>query len=350
MLFNLSPQKLINGFKTALACLIGYLLYLFSPLPQAQWILITILVVMSAQTSVGSLFIKAKYRFLGTVCGALAAILIIFICGQNHIALGVALFVMFMIFTYIASSPGDVSYMGTLGSVTIATIILNSGASIMVAGERFTEIVLGICVAFLVSYFIFPIRSHTLFVKNLSTALHYLHEYFEHCFQDPVENDQELLLDVDEKMFGIFAQQRRLIYETGWEFGKSRKDKSIFKQIFNVERRIYRAINLMYYSLHATPESRRIIQSLQGFEKLRLKISDFLEQLSHLVKTGSMQEIEFLIADLTNEMENDFKQSLHAQDYVNAVNTHTFFFGAKFILRELKVLTESVGKISYLRK
>ena len=47
----------------------------------------TTLVVMSAQTTIGSLFIKAKMRFLGTVCGTAASMAIIFLCGNSPVAL-----------------------------------------------------------------------------------------------------------------------------------------------------------------------------------------------------------------------------------------------------------------------
>ncbi len=341
--------KLINSFKTALACLIGYALYLWTPLPEAQWILITIVVVMSAQTSIGSLFIKAKMRFWGTVCGTVAAVIIILVCGNHHLALAIALFIIFMIFTYIASTPGDISYVGTLGSVTVAIIILNPYISMTIAGERFVEILLGISISFLVSYLVFPIRSHTMFIKSLISTLNYISEHFEQSFEEPKLEVEETLLDVNEKVLGIFAQQRRLIHETGLELGKSRKDKFIFQRVLNSERRIYRAINLMYYSLHAAPISRNMIQSLSGFDRLKQEVTQFLNQLSNAVKSGSTKEVDFLLTGLIDYIENDFKKIMHTQEYLHVSYAHTFLFGTKFLLKELKVLTETVGEINYLR-
>src|SRR5262245_30678746 len=102
---DFSSPRIINSFKTALACLIGYGLVLWTPLPQSQWIVITILVVMSAQTSIGSLFIKAKMRFWGTVCGAVVSVGIILLCDNHPPSLAAAIFISTLIFAYVAGIP-----------------------------------------------------------------------------------------------------------------------------------------------------------------------------------------------------------------------------------------------------
>lgn len=343
--FDVTSPKVINSFKTALACLLGYLIVIWTPLPESQWIVITIIVVMSAQTSIGSLFIKAKMRFWGTTCGALAALAIILICANHQLGIAISLFLVTLFFTYIAGTPGDVSYVGTLGSVTVVIIILNPNANLAVVGHRFIEIVLGIVLSFLVSNFIFPIRSHTIFLTNLYNTLFYLHEYFNSCFKEPPTDTQESYIDLNEKILGIFAQQRRLIQETGLEFGKKRKDKSIFQQVMNAERRVYRAINLIYYSLHASPSTRELIQSLQAFATFKQEISQFLLHLSEAVKSKRAKELDFLMGDSTDLMEHDFQKIMPSKDYLHISNVNTFLFAAKFLTAELKALTVAISRI-----
>lgn len=345
-MIGFSPPKVIHGFKTALACLIGYMLVLITHWPQAQWIVITILVVMSAQPNVGSLFIKAKMRFWGTVFGALAAIITVILC-HNPAELAIALFVFTLIFSYVACNPGDISYVGTLGSVTLVIIILGPHANLSAAGERFIEIIVGIILSVLVSQFVFPIRSHTVFLKNLGSTLAYFYEYFENCFQKNVPDINDHLLDMNEKMLVTFSQQRRLILETGLELGKSRKDKIIFQEILNAERRVYRAINLMYYGFHAAPESMQIIESLPGFENFKRDISHFLMQLTTAVEKRSIQEIDFLVEKLADILEDDFKDIRLTQEFRHVAGVYTFLFGAKFLAQGLKNLTLNLGKIKF---
>jgi uncharacterized membrane protein YgaE (UPF0421/DUF939 family) len=333
MIMSLSLPKVIHGFKTALACVIGYLLYLFTPLPQAQWIIITILVVMSAQTTVGGILIKAKMRMLGTILGATASVLIIILSKGDSTGIGIGLFFSIMIFTYIASRPGDVNYVGTLGSVTVAIILLNNEISLTMAGERFIEITLGIVLSFLVSYFVFPIRAHTLFINNLAETINQLCRHFEHSS----------FPDDDEKMLGIFFQQKRLIYETGLELGKARKDKPVFKKVFDIERRIYRAINMMLYTKRGMDEESANLY----IKNLRAPLSECFQALSSSAKTGILQPVQIGgdLDRLHQKVTEEIKEMSPTDEH-----QYAFLFSLKFLISELKNLNEGITKINYLKK
>lgn len=346
---HFSNPKIIHSFKTALACLIGYFLVRWTPLPQSQWIVITILVVMSAQPSVGSLFVKAKMRFWGTVFGALASAIIILLCHNNYLGLAVAIFIFTAVFSYIASIPGDVSYVGTLGSVTVIIIILSENPTLTIAGQRFIEIFLGIAISFLVSQFVFPIRSHNMFLKSLGSTLLDLHEYFEHCFETNAAELDADLIDMNDKILVTFSQQRRFIQETGLELGKLRKDKTVFQTILHTEGKIYQAINTIYHGFHANLESKALIQSLTGFNRFKQEMSLFLLQLSQAVRSGAVKEIRFLIAESADFMENDFRKITSTIEYSHIEGVHTFLFGVKFLLKELKSFTGTISKIHYSR-
>ncbi|MBS0350145.1 MAG: FUSC family protein [Proteobacteria bacterium] len=339
--YYFSLPRVINCFKTALACVVGYLIYLFTPLPQAQWIIITVLVVMSAQTTVGGIFIKAQMRLLGTIFGAAVAILIIFLCkNQNtELIIGIGLFVSIMSFTYIASRAGDISYVGTLGSVTVAIILLNKEISLSMAGERFFEIVFGILLSFLVSYFVFPIRSHNLFINNLADTINHLRDYFERCFHQSMKTHSSFF-DEDEKILGIFVQQKRLIYETGLEFGKARTDKTVFKRIFNIERRIYRAINMILYSIRGIEET----VADTYFENFQKNISGCFSDLSALVKSGMIKssDIEMKLAALEQAVLEKMQQLDLKDEY-----QYSLIFSLKFLINELKNLNSTIPQIKY---
>jgi len=338
---DISSPGTINSFKTALACLIGYLLVLWTALPESQWIVVTILVVMSAQASIGSLFIKVKMRFWGTVCGTMAAAVIVVICKNNAIELGVAFFIATLFFSYIASFSGDVGYVGTLGAVTVAIVVLSPHPSLAIAGERFYEISLGIIISYLVSHFILPVRSHTIFISSMSSTL----KYFRHCFNGGLAGHS---LDMDEKILGIFSQQRRLIQETGLELSNTRLDKDIFQQILNTERKLYRAINVMNYSFNAAPESRKIILSLNGFEQFKQEVSQYISLLISAIKSKAVLEIRDLNQNHIDKLELEVRHMLVDIDYAYVTSAHTFVFGARLVTNELQALTDSLKKINYL--
>lgn len=341
--FSWTSPKTINALKTAIACVIGYLCIKLTSLPQAQWIVITIIVVMSAQTTIGSLFIKAQMRFWGTLLGALSAVAIIIICRNNPLGIGIALFVASLIFAYLAAAPGDISYVGTLGAVTVAIIILTPAANLVIAGERFLEIILGLLISFLISCFVFPIRSHTLFLSNLESTLIYLHEYFVNSFEDSAAELNKPLHDLNEKILGIFTQQRRLIYETGIEFGKTRQDKKNFQTILDTERRVYRGLNLIYYSLHSTAETRKITQSIDKFAEFKTEVAHYILQLADKVKNGCKLD-EFNLCDYDRFMEQDFLEKKARLNHSDDSNVYTFIFSVRFLLTQLQRLHHEISR------
>lgn len=336
-LFSWSSLKMINSLKTAIACLFGYLLVLLTPLPQSQWIVITIIVVMSAQTTVGSLFIKAQMRFWGTILGALAALMVILVCNHNPIAIGIALFVFSLLFVYIASTPGDVSYIGTLGAVTLVIIILTPNVTVLLALERFLEILLGILISFIASYFIWPVRSHTLFLTNLKNTLVGFEAYFNHIFDDLTIELNLPLYTLGEKIFSNFAKQDRFIYEIGHELGKTRRNKKNLQKILDTERKVYRGLNLVYYTLQTTPETRDVIQNLNGFVEFKTAVSNYLQKLASNNKVHSkMNGVE--LKDFKLIMQKDFVKQATNLDHLQISNVHAFLFSVGFLLKELKQL------------
>ncbi len=343
--FSFSSPRAINSLRTTLACLIGYLIVIFSHLPQSQWIVITIIIVMSAQISIGSFFIKAKMRFWGTFLGALAAVAIILLCGNNPVLLAIAFFIAIICFTYTAGTSGDISLVGTLGAVTVAFILLAENTNLIIAFERFTIILIGLLIATGVSYFVFPIRSHSIFLANLHETLSYLQKYFENSFRKSDKNN-ESFLDLDEKMTTTFVQQRRLILEMGQELGSRRKDQTIFQEIIQTERRIYRAINLIYYSLNDTTKGRKLILSLGEIKYFKKEISDFLLKLSGMVKSKDIQPVDFLAGEKISLMEEEVKKILSGTEYSAVFDANTFLFAAKFLVKELSQLKGTIDKIN----
>src|SRR4051812_20245760 len=81
---ELDTDRLIHSLKTALACILGYLLFEKLHFDNEQWVIITIIVVMCAQLNVGSVLQKSYMRFLGTLIGAVIATLTLVLFGKDE--------------------------------------------------------------------------------------------------------------------------------------------------------------------------------------------------------------------------------------------------------------------------
>ncbi len=343
--FDFASPRVINSLKTAIACVLGYLLVLWSPLPQSQWIVITIIVVMGAQTSLGSLVIKSYMRFWGTLFGALFSTAVYLLVGTDPLGTAIALFFVVLVLAYIATNPGDISYAGTLGAVTVAIILLNPKVNFQIISARFIEIIVGIIIALLTSKLIFPIYSHRLLLRNVANNLQNLQWHFQRSIKmDPNELTAELD-GLDTKIVSSFSTQRKLIREVGFESSKYRRHQQVFNDILQAEIKLYRANNLMFLSSHVSPHSVLTIAELAGLEKFKQGASQALTLLADALRSGKEQQAELMVAGLIEDMEHEFKKVINQKQFEHIAYVNAFLFGVRMLMDELFKLGELIGQI-----
>lgn len=251
--FRLDNDRLVHSLKTAIALLFGLLFSYFFKLPlQGQWVLISILVVMCAQSRVGAILQKSYMRFLGTVIGAIVASLTLWLVYPNVVYTILILCLATVLFSYIADSSSTWSEVGPLGAVTLVVIVAAQNPSFNTVISRFLEINLGLVIALLVSRFIWPLHSrtqlrysliHTLdALKNLVKQL----EEFTSVKADKTDKSDDIFED---KVLNYIGIQKKLFDEVMREtFGRSNLGQ-IFKNILHGEKEILRCINLMKNAL-----------------------------------------------------------------------------------------------------
>lgn len=340
--FNWFSDRAINSLKTAIACVIGYLIYLFTPLPQAQWIVITVLVVMSAQISIGGVLIKSYMRFLGTVAGALIAVGAFLLGGTEPIWIACILFTSTLVFAYIGGSPKDISAAGILGAVTIVMVLLNPHVTIAIAGVRFLEITLGIVIACLVSSLVWPMRAHTLLIKSFARTLNLLKQHVQYYLLQKVDDKDTRNYNLEQSIVSSFNNQRKLIHELNTEPGKFYHQKQLFQPLLDTLVKIYRVINLMYYSANSTDYCVHAISELKNVAQFKMEVINFLQQLSDALGSGKKTQINVVLAELIDYMEHGFKQIAHEKPYEYVACVNTYLFGARLLMTELKKLAELI--------
>ncbi|QIV94183.1 FUSC family protein [Allofrancisella frigidaquae] len=247
---NSNKYAAINAMKAtlgvAIAYLVGFYLGDFFEVKQMYlWMVITVLVVMSTQPNLGGALDKALMRFLGTVAGAIIAMIItVFLANKSLQMIMVLPFLMLSV--YFAGASSKYSYAGTLAGITIIIIILNARPSVEIAIQRAEEISLGIAIALMVNRFVFPIRAETRIKQSYVKTVSQIRDFFEILFIERNQSHQKLR----ESIFLEFTKQLSLLKELKYE-GSAKRVREYEKMGLYI-RRIYRYMIVMYEYIEAS--------------------------------------------------------------------------------------------------
>lgn len=339
---TLDSNRLIHSLKTAIAFLSGLLIARLFHFPlQGQWVLISILVVMCAQSRVGALLQKSYMRLLGTFVGAVIAALTLWLAYPNTGWVTLILGLSTILFSYLAASPGYLSEAGALGVVTVVIILVGQDPSFESVLSRFFEISLGIAIALLVSRFIWPFHSRTqlgLLIRGTLCDLHLLAKKLNDVSFHALSKEYD---PYEEKIINNFARQKQLATEVNREtFGRIKVTER-FQQILRREREVLRYLNLMKNVLVNCSESARVVIWQQTdwplINKRRALLFDTM--IAHL--SGKTNEVSIHVSAKT-PLSNANASALGKEDqfYVDL-----FLFAANHLLMHLEKLYLLIKKI-----
>ncbi|OIZ94189.1 hypothetical protein A1D18_04850 [Candidatus Rickettsiella isopodorum] len=350
-LHKLNSDRIIHSLKTAIALLFGLLVsYLFKLPLQGRWVVITILVVMCAQSRVGAILQKSYMRFLGSVIGASVASLMLWLVYPNVVFTILILCIATAVFSYIADSPSTWSEAGPLGAVTLIIIVISQNPNFYTVVSRFLEINLGIVIALLVSRFIWPLHSRTKLryilidtlqnQKNLAQQL----EEFTFSYDDKSEKPYEVF---ENKILNNIGIQKKLFQEVMSEsFGRSNLSQA-FKNILDAEREILRCITLMRNALmNFSDQNILIFNQHAEVQKIYQLIQDlFQKSLDILKKKDEEQAVEIIevFSDWKKEIKFQLKSLEINQSDQFAIDL--FIFSAEQLLVQLRTLISLIKKV-----
>lgn len=348
---EINHYRVIHSIKTAFACLIGLALEKYYEWPMGQWIPITIMVVMSAQTHFGGAVRKALMRLLGTAGGIAIVVTVLWLFNDNIVAVFCAIFFASLIFTYIASSYGDISYAGTLGGVTVILVLAGQQISVEMAVQRGFYIAIGISIALLVSGVIFPIHARNRLRYHVAVTLRNLSKLYLAAIrirsQDKLEQgvdpmDTRLIFKVADDI----ATQPKLIHEAVIGSRVFAANKAFFNEILSCERSLNRLINLIYLGLHETVSPLHIKKQLIAVEGLHGIIANNLGYLADCFETVTIPEttvnLEEALGKITKVVEGLPKE----EDAKQLIVEHSFLFFVMRILKELENLRKLIAKVN----
>lgn len=344
--YKLDSNRIIHSLKTAIAFLIGiFIVRLFNFPQQGQWILVSLLVVMCAQSRVGAIMQKSYMRFLGTVLGASIAGLSLWLAYPNVIAVTLILCFTTALFSYIADSTGYLSEAGPLGAVTTVIILIGQNPSYASAFSRFFEITLGIVIALLVSRFVWPLHSRTQLRSIVMTTLQDLKQLLEQLKSISSTDAEKDYQDYEDRVMSRFANQTKLLNEVLDEsFGRS-KSVLIFKNILRSEREIFRCIDLMKNALLNFPESERLVFNQCFSVKKFYEIGDQL--FLALGEQFNKKQAEVVLLNKTLDWKEVIQQEVNASTIPisDRLAVDLFIFSAENLIKQLTAVHPLIKEI-----
>jgi len=333
-------ERLIHSFKTAFACLIGFLVAKYIYVRADQWIVITTLVVMCAQINVGSMLQKSYLRFLGTLAGSAIALLTLFFFGSNFQINMIAVVLSAVLFSFIATSDKSYSESGTLGAVTVTIILLGQNPTISTGIERCIEISLGILIAALVSQFVFPIRALNHLHRNQAATIHKLRTFYNTIFLDRhLMGEMDILRNLDEEIAKSLIVQRKLASQAKQERLRQRFDRDQFQQALWVEREILRSIIFMHHAYHATANTKEIISNSATAQQFHQQISESLDKIAHYIEK---QRIETILIPNISSLTTAINEKSTQLDQNEKMHLDGFLFCAEILVARLNKLVELI--------
>lgn len=349
-LHRLDNDRLVHSFKTAVALLFGLLIsYLFKLPLQGRWVVITILVVMCAQSRVGAILQKSYMRFLGTVIGASVASLTLWLVYPNVALTIFILCIATAIFSYIADSPSTWSEAGPLGAVTLIIIVISPNPNLYTVMSRFLEINLGIIIALLVSRFIWPLHSRTQLRSILIANLHNLKDLVQKLEEFTFTNDENIPKPQDileNKILNNIGIQKKLFKEVMSEsFGRSNLGET-FKNILGIEREMLRCITLMRNALmNFSDQTILIFNQHAEIQKIYQMTQDlFQKNIESLEGKDTEQTIERLENFSTWKKEIKFQFKALEINQSDQFAIDLFIFSADRLLVQLRTLIILIKK------
>lgn len=347
---RLDSDRFVHSLKTAIALLFGLLIsYLFKLPLQGRWVVITILVVMCAQSRVGAILQKSYMRFLGTIIGASVASLTLWLVYPNVAFTILILCVATAVFSYIADSPSTWSEAGPLGAVTLIIIVISPNPNFYTVMSRFSEINLGIIIALLVSRFIWPLHSRTqlryILIDTLQN-LKALDQKLEEFTSTNKDNNgpQEIF---ENKILNNIGVQKKLFKEVMSEsFGRSNLGET-FKNILDAEREILRCITLIRNALMSFSDQTVLIFNQHAEIQKIYQITQDLFQRGIDGLKGKYKEQEIEVLENSSDWKKEIKSQLRSSEtnQSDQFAIDLFIFSAERLLVQLHTLIILIKKV-----
>lgn len=271
-------DRALNSIKTAIACIIAFISIRLLHLEHGQWVLITIVVVMSGKPSYGGALQKSYYRVIGSMSGAFFAIMILAFFPNSILFIALSIFIFVVFFSFVASGNAKWSKAGILGGTTVVLILSASPVSIEKGFERTIEILAGVVLALLVNKFIFPVRARLRLKKNISKTLLNMKTLYYHT-QALSESSIDDIKNLESNIDSLLDDQKALLQDAIFEGSKRGFPIDQFEKLILAQKKSFHTILLLLDTIYSSSDALQK-KYLQVSEPASKNIQDCFEILS----------------------------------------------------------------------
>jgi hypothetical protein len=343
--WKMEYYRVVHGFKTALACILGLVLAKYNDWPTGQWIPITVMVVMSAQIHFGGALYKALMRMLGTLSGVAITILVLSLFGSDYLVVLLTIFFSVIFFSYIAGGQGDVSYAGTLGGVTVILILSGQSVGIAEALHRGFCITMGVIIALIISRTIFPFHARNRLRYRIVTTLRNLSELYLMSIELHLEDTAYYKLGT--RIARHIAEQPRLLHEAKVGSFAIAKKKQLFADIIESEQILNKLINLNYIA-RKEQGAQDLVEKYQIYlSPIQAVISNNLNYLAGYLEHNGLSDV-----DIFEKIDDSLLQIYLIAETLSSgyggqqiILQGSFLFVMKQLLRELEITRNLIIKV-----
>ncbi len=266
--------RIIHVLKISLALLIAHLLNYLYPLPYLAWTSVTIVIIMLTLPQVGGALEKSIQRVIGTLCGALYGIGILYLTSNPWLTALLALLAIAFV-TWRAS--GKMSYAYLVAGFTLMIVLDGGEQGMSEAIWRTATILLGCLIAIAVSQLVLPLRARNEWRWLLASSLLGMSQiWLSHLSPNvhrPLRTKGRLKL-----LERNIQRQKGLLRSVTLESRTLRHSQRELDQLVDAQARCLLLIELIAQSRWETAASEQEIQHNYGISLRARSLAEWTEQ------------------------------------------------------------------------
>jgi uncharacterized membrane protein YgaE (UPF0421/DUF939 family) len=193
--FNLHNMYIRHGIRLSIALGAAFIFTLVTSIHDVYWIAFSILAVL--QPDISSTFNRMVIRVVATMVGVLLAVIIsgiLFSLGLQVILYAFILVLLAVLVAYMRAS-----YLYYVVAVAMVVIFLQPSADIIATGlARFTDVIIGSLIAFIVGYVILPSKLQVNLPQQVLKRLKSNIDYINFANKPSIENKKQTSLALQE--------------------------------------------------------------------------------------------------------------------------------------------------------
>ncbi|MAT80628.1 MAG: hypothetical protein CMJ29_03155 [Phycisphaerae bacterium] len=348
--FLYSHHALVHAIKTALATglgvLIGWLLTFVIKDPDwhSEWIVITVVVVMTMLPNVGGILLRSIYRLIATVLATLIALGVIIFTDYNPYAIMATMIIGVGVFTFIAQNK-KYRQLGVLSAITLSILLMMPEPRESVILWRSMDILLGAVIALLVSRYVLPIRATRQLRFHMADTIEQLAHLFGMAAAEE-ETPESEYENIEDSIASGFMAQREALPLAMLEHQQVRRRKASLQHMLRCQRAILGLSRTIRRSYGHTQFGEATISALEGLQEVRTRIEGQLQEIAACIRTAVSPQLDAELGIAHSSLKVAMKSATHGASKPT-MSPQAFIFAIEEIIQVTELLRKDASLVSF---